>query len=109
MSESERARLSGGPADSFYIRLPGDDLEWVAHTMNDYGKPVPYVIDGCAVTLPNDFGPEVEALLNAPRRHWERYRKVGTRPAGVAVDPRDDLPMPPDGTVVYRWMRERRT
>jgi len=100
------ARLYGGPADGLTI-WDGNDIEWVAVTIDNGGRAIPEQHGAMAVTLPEKPSPETEKLMNAPGRRWESYRKIGTSPTGVDIDPRDDLPLPGDGIVAYRWIDRR--
>lgn len=104
--DPEFADCRGGPAAGMQIRT-GKELEWVGVVLDENGRPIVDCDDqGVAVTLPEDANETTEVLLRKPRRRWECYRRVGaTIPElGIHRITIDDLPLPPAGTVVYRWV-----
>ncbi len=103
------ATLRGGPAEGLQIPDGSKDIEWVATTLDDIGRPIPDQPEpGHALVLPDDVTPATEALLNKPGLKWQCYRKGGAiLPELGEYDPHDDLPIPTEGTV-YRWVCRRR-
>lgn len=106
LADPELATCYGGPANGRQIRA-GREIEWLGIFLDDIGRRIPDTdSEGVVRTLPEDPRATADDLLDDHKR-WACYRRIGVRAPELHADPFADLPLPPDGTVVYRWVAER--